>query len=130
MGVIIVAAAGNFATVRPFYPAAFAPRYTDPHVAPLLSVGALNPNGSVALFSDDGPWVSCFATGAAVVSTSPPPRPAAASPSSLWTPAPAGPGRRRLRSGFAVWSGTSFAAPAVAATLAVALYQGAARVTC
>jgi len=30
-------------------------------------------------------------------------------------------------SGFAVWSGTSFAAPAVAATLAVALYQGAAR---
>ena len=36
---------------------------------PLISVGALNPNGSKAMFSDGGHWVTAWASGAAVVST-------------------------------------------------------------
>ncbi len=72
MGVLVVAAAGNFSTSRKFYPAAFAERPAGPAHAPLISVGALNPNGSKALFSDGGRWVTAWAAGAAVVSTFPP----------------------------------------------------------
>lgn len=124
LGVAIVAAAGNFATSRPFYPAAFAPRFASKPGAPLVSVGALNPNGSIALFSDEAPWVTCYATGAAVVSTFPVTSVGAAQPDFS-----IGQGRRQgldgddFASGFAVWSGTSFAAPAVAAALAVTMYR-------
>ena len=38
---------------------------------PLVSVGALNPDGSVALFSNAGAWVACHSPGAALVSTLP-----------------------------------------------------------
>ena len=38
---------------------------------PLLSVGALNPNGSKALFSDDAGWVNSWGPGAMVISTFP-----------------------------------------------------------
>lgn len=122
LGVVVVAAAGNFATNRPFYPAALAPQYPRGSGAPLVSVGALNPNGSVAMFSDDAPWVTSFATGAAVVSTYP-----TTSAGSQQPGFAAQSGRRQsldgddFSSGFAVWSGTSFAAPAAAATIARAL---------
>jgi hypothetical protein len=43
----------------------------------VISVGALNLNGTKAMFSNDGDWVTAFALGAAVVSTYP----------STWTPA-------------------------------------------
>jgi subtilisin family serine protease len=126
LGVVVVAAAGNFATHRPFYPAAFAPRYAERAGAPLLSVGALNPNASVALFSDDGPWVNCFATGAAVVSTFPVTAEGSRQPDySVGDGARQGLDLDDYASGFAVWSGTSFAAPAVAAHVATALYQQA-----
>ena len=124
LGVVVVAAAGNFATSRPFYPAAFAPRYASGSGAPLVSVGALNPNGSIALFSDEASWVNCYATGAAVVSTFPVTSVGGAQPDFSIDQ-----GRRQgldgddFASGFAVWSGTSFAAPAAAATLAVAMYR-------
>ncbi len=126
LGVVVVAAAGNFATRRPFYPAAFAPRYAGGTGAPLLSVGALNPNASIALFSNDGPWVNCFATGAAMVSTFPVTSAGSRQPDF----SVAGGTRQGLdlddfASGFAVWSGTSFAAPAVAAHVAAALYRQA-----
>ena len=51
------AAAGNDASRRPSYPAAFAvdPDFDDPDVLPVISVAALNPDGSVAPFSNDGP---------------------------------------------------------------------------
>jgi subtilisin family serine protease len=119
-GVVVAAAAGNFATRRRFYPAAFAGRPSPPGELPLLSVGALNPNGSRAAFSDGGSWVTGWAPGAGVMSTF---------PADLNGDAAAAievPGRSLsdtiasldsddYRSGFAVWSGTSFAAPALAA---------------
>src|SRR5690606_36966719 len=71
--------------LRPTYPAAFAPHLdhsTSPpsvlppstlsvHAPPLLSVGATKPNGTTALFSNDGAWVTCLRPGAGLVSTLP-----------------------------------------------------------
>ncbi len=77
-GVAVVCSAGNDATARPMFPAAFAPWADGRGVAarhdvvPVLSVGALNPNGTDALFSNAGPWVRAHAPGAAVMSTLPP----------------------------------------------------------
>jgi hypothetical protein len=120
-GVLVVAAAGNFSTDRPFYPAAFAaaPPAAGP---PVISVGAWNPNGSKALFSDDGPWVTGWALGAALVSTYPnfqgATQPEMGQDSGL---------RQTLDTddysgGFAVWSGTSFAGPLLAAEVAELLF--------
>lgn len=124
LGIAVVAAAGNFASSRPFYPAAFAAGPRPSEAAPTISVGALNPNGTVAMFSNDGPWLSAFATGAAMVSTYPSLVDGADNPGEEnirhW--------RKResldpddFRSGYALWSGTSFAAPVVAAKLAGAM---------
>lgn len=131
-GVLVVAAAGNDSTTRRFYPAAFAglPVVTGGG-PPVLSVGALNPNGSKALFSNDGSWVHYWATGAAVVSTYPIDVRGSATPDH----ALAGIGVPHRRAGldpddfscgFAVWDGTSFAAPLAAAHLADALLTDAA----
>jgi hypothetical protein len=120
-GVLVVAAAGNFSTDRPFYPAAFAaaPPAAGP---PVISVGAWNPNGSKALFSDDGPWVTGWALGAALVSTYP-------GFQGANQPEMGQEGGRRqtldtddYRGGFAVWSGTSFAGPLLAAEVAELLF--------
>jgi hypothetical protein len=132
-GVLVVAAAGNDATTRRFYPAAFA---AAPSVngggPPVVSVGALNPNGSKALFSNDGSWVHYWATGAAVVSTYPVDVQGSAMPDHD-VPDHDVPGRHRdsldpddFKAGFAVWDGTSFAAPLGAARLADALLRNAA----
>ncbi|QSB05936.1 S8 family peptidase [Natronoglycomyces albus] len=122
LGIPVVAAAGNQSSERPFYPAAFATRQSEA-LAPVLSVGALNPNGNIAMFSNDGPWVSCFASGASVVSTFPPVARGSLSPYRRVETDYAGRYRESLdpddfSSGFAVWSGTSFAAPLAAAYLA------------
>lgn len=139
MGVAVVAAAGNYATSRRFYPAAFALQ-PPPGPVPLISVGALNPNGSRAMFSDGGPWVWAWAAGAAIVSTFPDdlngsrtpelrvrPHPGAGPPPGVAFP----PGREALdpdnyRGGFATWSGTSFSAPLLAARIAAQLLERAA----
>ena len=79
LGVVVVCSAGNDATARPWYPAAFAP-WTDGggpvqarhNRVPLVSVGALNPNATDALFTNAGPWVRAYAPGAAMMSTMPP----------------------------------------------------------
>jgi subtilisin family serine protease len=129
-GCAVVCSAGNEATDRPTFPAALWNwagsdfRVDDPaDAAPHVSVGALNPNGSVALFSNIGAWVHTYAPGAAVLSTSPP----------LNGGVQAGTRADRLgmrretidpddfTGGFALWSGTSFAAPYVAGRLALAL---------
>ena len=77
-GVVVVCSAGNDATSRPSFPAAFCrwvddggPIPFDPAIAPIVSVGALNPNRTDALFSNAGPWVRAYVPGAAVVSTMP-----------------------------------------------------------
>ena len=64
LGVVVVAAAGNYATSRRFYPAAFALEPVPADQVPVISVGALNPNGTKAMFSNDGRWVTAWALGA------------------------------------------------------------------
>ncbi|HEY7597513.1 MAG TPA: S8 family serine peptidase [Actinophytocola sp.] len=124
-GVLVVAAAGNNATMRPFYPAALA---ADPPAGggpAVLSVGALNPNGTKAFFSNQAPWVHAWATGAGVVSTYPKLR-GSMGPAQVMSDL----GRESMdpddfTSGFAVWHGTSFAAPHAAAVLANKLVAAA-----
>ncbi len=127
LGVLVVAAAGNDATTRRFYPAAFADQPLGGGSGPqVISVGALNPDvaTSKALFSNEGPWVHCWATGAGVVSTYPTDvRGTAAADHEV-----PGFGRNSFdpddySAGFAVWDGTSFAAPLAAAELGKALLQ-------
>jgi len=126
LGVVVVSAAGNYATSRPFYPAAFARQAA---AVPVISVGALNPNGTKAVFSNDGDWVTAWAPGAAVVSAYPVDANASRTPE-LRVRAPARAGRESLdpddySGGFAVWSGTSFSAPGLAALVAGSLLDGA-----
>jgi subtilisin family serine protease len=127
LGVLVIAAAGNDATSRRFYPAALAERDSDPEMAPqVVSVGALNPSTTRALFSNEAHWVSAWATGAGVVSTFPVDVQGAISANI--EPAV---GRGALdpddyRAGFAVWDGTSFAAPLAAAEITAAMIKCAA----
>ena len=139
MGVAVVAA-GNYATSRKFYPAAFTEEPAPAGRVPVISVGALNPDGSKALFSDGGHWTTAWAAGAAVVSTFPmdingsrsPEIRMRAHPASEVPPDTSLPGEREAldpdnyRGGFAVWSGTSFSAPLLAAHIARSLLEGAA----
>jgi len=140
LGVVVVASAGNDATDRPCYPAAFAPwsnrkgpvhRHRDR--VPVVSVGALNPNTSDALFSNAGFWVRAYAPGASLMSTMPPFQGGLQPTAKTWVdgrlresvdPDDFRSGRRRdgeQRGGFGVWSGTSFAAPLMAGALAAAM---------
>jgi subtilisin family serine protease len=93
---------------------------------PVAAVGALNPDGSVALFSNDGPWVHYLRPGAALVSTFPTTYDASQSPSNRLVLD--GEVRSSLDpdnylAGFAIWSGTSFAAPVFAGQVAAALQR-------
>ncbi len=128
LGVAVVAAAGNGATAEPMYPAAFTPHAggpvatTTPGCVPVTSVAATNPDGTVALFSNAGAWISCWHPGAALVSTMPPSFRGGRQPSVAFD-APDGTRRASLDpddfgSGFGVWSGTSFAGPVMAGRLA------------
>lgn len=97
-GTVVVAAAGNHAQTRPFWPAA---------LPSVIAVAATGDDGAVAGFSNTGTWVDAAAPGVDVTS-------------SFVRLAPGG-GRRF---GYARWSGTSFAAPQVAAAAANALREG------
>lgn len=121
LGIPVVTASGNDGTSAPMYPAALAPRSPDAlerDSVPVVTVGASNPNGSPALFSNTGSWVSCSRPGVNVVSTIPTNfNGGYAAVRSLPD------GRSDLdpddfSGGFAIWSGTSFAAPALAGELA------------
>lgn len=146
-GVLIVASAGNDSTDLPCYPAGMlfdAPDTPLDEDKPpvVLSVGALDPDGNRAPFSNYGPWVTSWAAGAALISTMPTSGPAvrpsgtgsgSGHPRKVVVAARTQPPRDHLlhgpdqyESGFALWSGTSFAAPLVAAELAGALIAGAA----
>jgi len=130
LGATVVVSAGNDATVRPMYPAAFTPHEKGlvpaAHDAlPVIAVGATNPNESVALFSNDGPWVRALRPGAALVSSYPRTFDASGQPAAELVTA-AGEWRSALdpddySAGFAVWSGTSFAAPVLAGQIAAQL---------
>lgn len=133
LGVLVVTSAGNDATSRPIFPASFAPHpegvvtATPVSEVPLVAVGALNPDGTAALFSNDGPWVRAWRPGAAVVSTVPTTFDGGQQASSR---VEGDDGTRstidpdNFASGFATWSGTSFAAPILAGDLAQQLLDG------
>ncbi len=105
--VLIVCAAGNEGSISPIWPAAFAA--THPNV---VAVAALDAAGAPAGWSSHGAWVTCSAVGEGVASTyvvgtedgeqieDP-------TPDTFFAPNP-----------WAVWSGTSFAAPQIAGAVA------------
>jgi hypothetical protein len=107
---IIVATAGNCGDRRPFYPAAF----FGAGYSAVVSVAGLNPNMTPSPWSSRGFWVTCSTVGQGIPSTY-----VYGKESPLIDPAeteflPPDP--------FAVWSGTSFAAPQIAGAIAQ-LYQ-------
>ena len=132
-GVLVVAGVGNDASTNAFVPAALAADVPRPVRAgttppPLTSVGAQNPDGTtVALFSNALDHVSVYRPGVALVSTVPPID--GAGQSSVSVRAATTPGPRttmdpdNYSSGFALWSGTSFATPVFAAELAAELVR-------
>ena len=102
---LFIAAAGNFANTRPSWPAAF------PGV---VSVAGLAPGLQPSLWSSRGFWVDCSTIGEGILSTYVP-----GQESPLITSTPLvfpGPDP------WALWTGTSFAAPQIAGVLAQA-YQ-------
>ncbi len=102
--VLIVASAGNDGSDQPLYPAGFT-------TSNVRAVGALNPDGSRAAFSNYGNWVHCSAVGVGIVSTFvkglTPPEPDLGVPDVDF---PAG--------AWATWTGTSFSAPQIAGEVA------------
>jgi subtilisin family serine protease len=103
---ITVAAAGNGGSSRPFWPAA---------LPDVIAVAATDENGTIAGFSNRGPWVNATAPGVDVISSH-----------VRLTPGTPGvaPGTQAREYGVARWSGTSFAAPSIAADLAKLLHAG------
>ncbi|WP_237774619.1 S8 family peptidase [Actinosynnema sp. ALI-1.44] len=103
---VVVAAAGNGGSSRPFWPAAL-----DTAVA----VAATDETGTIAAFSNRGPWVNATAPGVDVTS----------SHVRLKTGTEGvAPGTEAREYGVARWSGTSFAAPKIAADLANLMREG------
>ena len=99
---LVVAAAGNDASDRPFFPAAY--RW-------VTAVGALEEDMSVAAFSNVGDWVDVYAHGSKLVN---------AFPTGTYFCKEPGPtqGEQRDFTGLAQWSGTSFATPIVTGAVA------------
>lgn len=102
--VLVVAAAGNEGGTVPCWPAAFAA--TDRRV---VAVAALATDGGPAPWSTHGPWVTCSAPGEAVLSTF---------VTGAEDPGLDADAQEFGRNAWAYWTGTSFAAPQVAARVA------------
>ncbi len=101
--VLVVAAAGNDANNKPFWPAAF---------DWVVGVGSLDADGKVSDFSNYGPWVNVYAHGRNLVNAFP--------TGSYTTYEPQTPKGvvRKFENGLAQWSGTSFSTPVVTGSIA------------
>ena len=108
LGVIVVASAGNEATCIPTYPAA---------LPDVVSVGALDDDGWPAEYTNYGPWVRACTRGTDVVSVFFEGYNGDEQPVN-------GVDIDDFGAGWARWSGTSFAAPRVAAALICELQKG------
>jgi subtilisin family serine protease len=101
----------------------------------VISVGALNPKGTKAMFSNDGRWVTAWALGACVISTYPTDVNGSRLPElrvsadderpGTWPPAREALDPDDYSAGMAQWSGTSFSAPYAAALVCRSLMKGA-----
>jgi subtilisin family serine protease len=124
--IVVVAAAGNLHTGRPgegddddghghSHPPVTTPREFWPAALPwVFSVGALETSGlspRLADFSNIGGWVTAYTQGVDVLSTF------------LTLDDHRDPREPKQFNGFAYWSGTSFAAPAVAGAIAARMQQ-------
>lgn len=98
--VLIIAAAGNFGRSRPCWPAAF---------CDVIGVAGLTPRLAPAAWSSRGPWVDCSTLGEGIWSTY-----ASGTESPVIDPDPEEFGRNA----WALWTGTSFAAPQIAGAVA------------
>jgi subtilisin family serine protease len=103
---VVVCSAGNNGSVRPFWPAA---------LPAVVGVAATGPDGTLAAFSNRGDWVDAAALGVDVVSSH-----------VRLLPGGEGvaPGTTTRVYGAARWSGTSFAAPRIAADVARLRHEG------
>lgn len=106
-GIIVVASAGNEATCLPTFPAA---------LPDVIGVGALDPDGWPAEYTNYGPWVRACTVGSDVVSIF-------FEGFNGAEPLVAGEDIDDFK-GWARWSGTSFSTPRVAAALALELAGG------
>jgi hypothetical protein len=106
-GTVVVASAGNDATCRPAYPAA---------LPGVIGVGALDDHGP-APYSNHGPWVRACAPGTDLVSAFYDGTHNELPVLDLPVPPLPGSGDPVTYEGWARWTGTSFAAPVVAAAL-------------
>lgn len=102
--VLVVAAAGNYGSDRKVWPAAF-----DWPVFPVVAVAGLKPDLTPSDWSSHGSWVDVSAIGQGILSTY-----VEGQESFEIDPRP----DTFLRDAWAVWTGTSFAAPQVAGAVA------------
>ena len=131
LGVRVVASAGNRHVRKRVLPAAFSrerfAEESDPDHTGLISVGALDPDGTLAAYTSTGDWVTVNAPGTSVVSTLPRfdstefPLPADLDNNGD----PTRPDPNFQASGIGQWSGTSFAAAWVSASIAAKLLEQA-----